>query len=333
MAAIVSALRRRPRRRAFTLIELLVVIAIIAILIALLLPAVQQAREAARRSQCKNNLKQLGLALHNYHDVHKQFPPTVDVPLATGNWGQKYVGGSKGGYLVRLLPFVDQEPLFKLIKFDVEGPGAGPEYQTFPGTSKRFTTQPIPVFMCPSDPSPDVRGNPNTTGRAKSNYALNMGNQSIPSKGGKCTTYPGNNFGTGPAGHGSTGDLTRISGIVSRWNWAARIRDITDGTANVFAAGEILPRCGDHTRNGWFHFNALWVATTAPINFPINCEGDPAKYPTGGCHDLDNWQTSQGFKSKHQGGAHFLMCDGAVRFVSENIDYLTYQKLGDRRDG
>ncbi|RMG35785.1 MAG: DUF1559 domain-containing protein [Planctomycetota bacterium] len=321
--------RSRFRRRAFTLIELLVVIAIIAILIALLLPAVQQAREAARRSQCKNHLKQLGLALHNYHDVNKMFPGTY---FRTGG-SVRWTASSKGSYMVRLLPFVDQEPLFKLVRFDLEGSGMGPEWQTFPGTSKRFTTQVIPVFLCPSDPSPDVRGNPNTTGRAKTNYAMSMGNQRMPARGNKCTTYPGNNFGTAPTGHGNTGDLTRISGIVSRINWSARIRDITDGTSNVIAMGEILPRCGDHTRNGWFHFNSIWVATTAPINFPINCEGEPKKYPTGGCNDIDNWQTSQGFKSKHQGGAHFLMCDGAVRFISENIDYLTYQKLGDRRDG
>jgi prepilin-type processing-associated H-X9-DG protein len=176
----------------------------------------------------------------------------------------------------------------------------------------------------------------------KVNYAMSMGNQAMPSQHG-CTLYPGNNFGTGGSGHGNEEGPSGISGIVSRLNWAARIAHITDGTSNVIAAGEIRPQCGDHSRNGWMHFNSMWIATTAPINYPVACVRDGNIVVNGstfawdnvpaGCNHWQNWQTSQGFKSRHVGGAQFLMCDGSVHFLSENIDYMTYQRLGDRRDG
>jgi prepilin-type processing-associated H-X9-DG protein len=162
-----------------------------------------------------------------------------------------------------------------------------------------------------------------------------MGNQAMPGQGGTCNLYPGNNFGTGGAGHGNQEAGIDISGIVSRVNWAAKFADMTDGQSNIIMAGEIRPGCGDHSRNGYFHFNSMWIATTAPINYPIRCANEPG-WTSGGpfdCSAWDNWQTSQGFKSVHEGGAHFLMCDGAVTFISENIDYLNYQRLGDRRDG
>ena len=288
---------KRLRRRAFTLIELLVVIAIIAILVALLLPAVQQAREAARRAQCKNNLKQIGIAMHNYHEVHNQFPITV--METNGAFGPTWSQGSKGGYLIRLLPFMDNEPLFNQLDFEMQGAAWGPtnlEGQLNPATNQPFRFVSIPGFICPSDPMPDRDGHSN-----KSNYAFSMGNQRMDSWngnpwGGRCTnamagipahTGPGerssgaenigagNRFGTGAHGHGNSGSADNMSGIVSRFAWAARFRDITDGTSNVIAAGEIRPNCSDHTRNGWFHFNSLWVATTAPINYPIICVREP----------------------------------------------------------
>lgn len=340
--------RLRSSRSAFTLIELLVVIAIIAILIALLLPAVQQAREAARRTQCKNNLHNLGLALHNYHDVYKQFP--ISIFNNQGALGPTWSQSSRGSYLIRLLPYVDQAPFFDALNFENTGPTWNPTGT--PGTPNinfesqvdgngelyRFKT--IPVYICPSDPSPMRDGHSN-----KSNYAMSMGNQNMPSRNGMCTEYDntaavgGNMFGTGPSGHGNSYNPTQISGIASRFNWAARIRDITDGTSNTIAMGEIRPQCGDHSRNGWFHFNSMWVATTAPINYPIACVREE---PLNGvawnampesCNHWRNWQTSQGFKSRHIGGAQFVLCDGSAKFISENIDYVTYQRLGDRRDG
>ena len=324
------------------LIELLVVIAIIAILIALLLPAVQQAREAARRSSCRSNLKQLGIAMHNYHETFGQFPITVF--NLTGSLGPTWSTSSRGSYLIRLLPYVDQAPIFKALDFRTVGtpwstPAGNFEAQV-DGSGALYRHKTIPSFVCPSDPSAVRDGHSN-----KTNYALSMGNQAMSKQWGGTCGYPGNNFGNGPQGHGNTGDPLRISGIISRYPWAASFKDITDGVSNTIAGGEIRPQCGDHTRNGWFHFNSLWVATTAPINYPIACVRDgsvrvngtvyPA-YNSAGlpqCNNYRNWQTSQGFKSRHEGGAHFLLADGAVRFLNESIEYLTYQKLGDRRDG
>jgi prepilin-type N-terminal cleavage/methylation domain-containing protein/prepilin-type processing-associated H-X9-DG protein len=324
-------------RSGFTLIELLVVIAIIAILIALLLPAVQQAREAARRTQCRNNLKQLGLAMHNYHDNFNQFAPTIFADSGALTWSDS----SRGSYMIRYLPYIDQAPFFNALNFSLMGTAWNPgnfEAQTNPN-GQLWRNTPIPSFMCPSDPSPPVGGH-----SAKSNYACSMGAQAMPSwtanPWGVCTQYPGNVLNTGGAGHGNDRNPDAISGIVSRLCWAARIGQITDGTSNVIAMGEIRPSCGDHTWNGWFHFNSLWVATTAPINFPIECINESTSWnaataPAGrnGCNQYQNWSTSQGFKSRHVGGAHFLLCDGSVRFISENIDYLTYNRVGDRRDG
>jgi prepilin-type N-terminal cleavage/methylation domain-containing protein/prepilin-type processing-associated H-X9-DG protein len=334
----------RSKRIAFTLIELLVVIAIIAVLVALLLPAVQQAREAARRSQCANNLKQLGLAMHNYHDAFNQFAPGT-----TNIWGPgpTWSDGSKGSYFVQLLPYMDQAPLFNQLDFRVTGTPwncADPSNTAdcnFEALRQSYPSGPllrhsvVPMLICPSDTSVNIDGH-----SVKSNYALSMGNQAMPSNwGGACNLFPGNNFGTGPEGHGNTANPGLMSGIVSRFGWAAKMRDITDGSSNVIMAGEIRPQCGDHSRNGWFHFNSMWIATTAPINYPVACVREEPLNGVAwdaipqGCNHWQNWQTSQGFKSRHTGGAQFLLCDGSVRFISENIDYLTYQRLGDRRDG
>lgn len=188
------------------------------------------------------------------------------------------------------------------------------------------------MLICPSDPAPNQR--PGDL-RAKTNYAPSMGAQRMDSRTG-CNLYSpsgGYNasgyFGTGASGHGNTSDARNVSGLWSRGLWAARLAEIEDGTSNTIAMGEVLPQCSDHVNNGWFHNNAIWVATTAPINFPT-CPGDPG-LPLG-CHLSNNWMTSQGFKSKHTGGAHFLMADGSTHFINENVDYVMYQRLGDRRD-
>ena len=157
-------------------------------------------------------------------------------------------------------------------------------------------------------------------------------------RGNWCTLYPGNVFGTGPNGHGNEARGYRISGVFARGAWAARFRDITDGTSSTIAMGEILPHKSDHQRNGWMHFNSLWTGTAAPINYPILGIGDPGfAGPTtdgAGCSNhWQNWQTSQGFKSEHPGGAQFVFADGSTHFLEESMDYMTYQRLGCRRDG
>jgi prepilin-type N-terminal cleavage/methylation domain-containing protein len=226
-------------RLAFTLVELLVVIAIIGILIALLLPAVQAAREAARRSQCNNNLKQIGLALHNYADAFKQFaigtyccdPNSGPTGTCPGGYGYTWEGGRhrKGSVLVKLLPFVEQRPAYQAL--DLQG-DVEDQLWNMAGTPGR---KDLPCYRCPSDDwNPAQAG-----GAGQANYATSIGNQAMPDTRYGCTSYPGNNFGTGPVGHGSTENGNEISGCFSRYSWAARFADITDGTANTIAMGEI----------------------------------------------------------------------------------------------
>ena len=336
-------MRTLSKGRGFTLVELLVVIAIIGILVGLLLPAVQAAREAARRMSCSNNLKQLGLALHNYESATKKFTPFGSNPNNDPNWDNHE---SKGGYLIKLLPYMEGSNLFNQLDFSkymgTRGghPGGGICYQManlgygLRGWST-LNPQPVqkelPMFRCPSDAYnrlPDI---------SYSNYAGSMGNQNMPD-GGRCPGRNGNDFGNGPGGHGD-GRTTDVSGLFGRFGqFSLLMADISDGTSNVIAMGEIRPKCGDHSfYHPWSSWNAVWIATTAPINFPT-CGGerggkDDSTGGTEDCNHFRTWNMSQGFKSRHTGGAQFVLADGSVQFISENIDYMTYQRLGDRRDG
>jgi hypothetical protein len=131
----------------------------------------------------------------------------------------------------------------------------------------------IQGYRCPSDPWENA-------GSPPSNYAVSLGAQAMPDQGGQCgNAYPGNFFGNGPVGHGSTEDGMQISGVFSRYSWSAKLSDVTDGTANTIAMGEILPKCGDHHQGGWRNANALWTATTAPINYPT-CPGEGSRGST-----------------------------------------------------
>jgi len=319
---------RKPRcATGFTILELLVAIGVIALLLAILLPAVSTVREAARRTQCGVNLKQIGVALHNYHVAHRRFP----LGAVHDNFTFWFDNSThKGSVFVQLLPFIDEDNLYRQLDFkgDVDK-----SINTL--TGRPVYESVIPLLICPSDDhdgywpgagfSSRVNGTPNRK-RALSNYAPSMGNQYISS----CGTT-GNRFGTGPVDRGDTLDGTKISGVFSHMAWAARIRDIKDGTANTIAFGEIRPRCSDHARDGWMHVNSLWFATTAPINWPT-CPGEPG-YAAGSCNTEFKLGAAQGFKSRHPSGAQFLFCDGTVRFLSDTIDYLAYQRAGDRRDG
>ncbi|HWL06793.1 MAG TPA: DUF1559 domain-containing protein [Planctomicrobium sp.] len=312
--------------RGFTLIELLVVIAIIAILIALLLPAVQQAREAARRTQCKNNLKQLGLALHNYHDTHRQLPPGGSVTAVSGlpgGWAD-----NRGNALVRLLPFLDQSTLYNMVDFR-----SNIDVQTVPGSTSLLCQRVIPGFRCPSDTGPNLMNggqNTLTAERAVTNYGFSQGGQRFNDA---CGTYNILNT-NGSAVHGDSLNPSEISGVFGHHAWAAKFSDITDGLTNTVAIGEIRPGCSTHAKNGWMHKNALWYAMTGGINVPT-CPDEPG-YSTNNtdCRkDSGAWGAAMSFKSRHTGGCHFLLCDGSTQFISENVDYRTYMKLGDRRDG
>ena len=204
---------RLSHARGFTLIELLVVIAIIAILIALLLPAVQQAREAARRTQCKNHLKQIGLAFHNYHDTCNTFPPGM-----IGGWGHDW-----GTYI---LGHLEQGALANTVPWSEEGNW----YDTDPASLalQNLARAQIPVFRCPSQPGPDTE-DWTITGRFRSNYMGNSGSDAATDN------YAGS----------TVIDMTRSNGVLLAskcWTgWRTiRMRDITDGTSNTFLAGEAV---------------------------------------------------------------------------------------------
>jgi prepilin-type processing-associated H-X9-DG protein len=276
-------------------------------------------------------LKQLGLALHNYADVHKVSPHGSEVwAIWAGN-----ANAQNGTHLLKLFPYVEQRTLFDQIDFRLDterqlwilGYGLSWYGGTLPnGQPRPIPPKQVPGLRCPSDTytSDDI---------SPSSYAGSMGAQQMDSQGGWCQRYwyPGGYFGTGPDGHGNTNDLNRISGVFGRSRVNCAFSNITDGTSNTIAIGEIRGNCSDHGANGWAHYNTLWIATTAPINFPT-CPNEP-QYAANSCNASNNWQTSQGFKSRHPGGAQFVLCDGSGRFLSETIDYATYQRLGDRRDG
>ena len=313
------------RRFGFTLIELLVVIAIIAVLIALLLPAVQQARESARRTQCKNNLKQYGLGLHNYHDTYLMFPP------GGTNWGYPQIGWQVG-----ILPFMDQTPLFNSLDMN-----RADAYET-PVKGGPARLQKVPYSICPSNPDAAFRD----TNWAQSCYTGSLGSQRTPSADGNCNTFlnprPANapssllgyDANMGWQDHGNSNDSTQISGMFSRLGVRTRIATVLDGTSNTIMVGEINPMCHDHT-GGWWYYNGMGNAhastSVAPNDFTTCPNSNRVTNPA--CTAMCNWNYSWGFKSTHAGGLHVLLVDGSVKFINESLDYNTWQRLGGRSDG
>lgn len=337
---------KKKRNQGFTLIELLVVIAIIAILIALLLPAVQQAREAARRSSCRNNVKQIGLAMHNYHDVYGSFPNGT-VATVVGGWGISW--------WARLLPYLDQAPLYNQLKFEGRHPGW--THTTDPvgfANGRAAHGVIIPVMICPSSTLPKTKdtggGNqlvtPHYVGMAGASNGDGFTNAGIHPQ----VTR------TGCCG-GHSGGLIAFGGVMLPTETKS-IKDITDGSTNqilVAEAGEfakdvngnLLDIQGTH---GWLMgsprnairpsnermFNLTFVRY--PPNFVRNWKvGDPrltnpANIVTGNGVG-NNFGSNNGLYSAHTGGAMVGVADGSVQFVSENIDMQTLRRLCTRDDG
>lgn len=306
----------------FTLVEVLVVMAIMGILIALLLPAVQSVREAARRMQCSNNLKQWGIALHGYHEVYKRFPDNHGWLPAPN----EVASPQKGTIHFKLLPFTDEHVFFD--KLDRKGDVVKQTYND-PTLNKLL----LPLLRCPSDSYPEY----NPGGFPVCNYAPSEGAQKRNTP--NCKIHPGNYFGTGPQVDGAyyRAELGKaastMSGLFARWGWAASIRLIPDGSSKTIAMGEVRPGCSTHLDGFAWWDNWQWFfATASPINYPT-CPGEPPGETGTGCNGWGNWSTDMGFKSEHPGGAQFVFADGSVHFLADEIDYANYQRLGCRRDG
>ena len=299
----------RRSRPGFTLIELLVVIAIIAVLVAILLPAVQQAREAARRSQCQNNLKQIGIAIHSYNEALNILPPGAF-------WQSPHLHGS---ILVHLLPYVDQAGLYNQINFaalDIDGQV---------GTDgKLLRSRIIHGYLCPSDTHANMNGD-----RALQNYSACVGPFLTGGAAGNTAGCSGGCTETGSAFQLPNTPPNGVPGVFSRNGLSVGLKHIPDGLSNVIFFGETRPQCSGHVNGGWYTSNNSQglAGTLIPINYD-SCDNAS----TIGCRRPCNWVTELGFKSRHTGGAQFLMGDGVVKMFSEAIDFTLFQRLGAKGD-
>ncbi len=313
---------KRPNgKRGFTLIELLVVIAIIAILIALLLPAVQQAREAARRTQCKNNLKQIGLAIHNYHDVFNTFPPgfvSKFPPTANANSVERgmYSWGTS------ILPQLELNNLYSALNV---GNVLLDQNLATPAGLKILQT-PLPAFRCPSDTGPAL----NNFNDALSDNAAQNANQyvgHVTSNGTDRIAIATSNYVMAANSSDSTTPMVYAAQYgpplgVGYVNSKVNFRDITDGTSNTILVGE----------RAW-KFNDLTIGAGNALGFSseTNLAGSNVRTAALAAlaigYDGINYSATnrvhqrRGFSSNHVGGAQFTLCDGSVRFISQNIDY------------
>ncbi|MCA9087165.1 MAG: DUF1559 domain-containing protein [Planctomycetaceae bacterium] len=348
----------KVRRCGFTLIELLVVISIIAVLISLLLPAVQQAREAARRSTCKNHLKQLGLALHNYHDAHSAFPAgyfsygTSDGsgPTAAQIDPSTWDGAPGWGWGTALLPYLDQAPLAN--QLDSRLP-------IWASSHVNAVSQGLSVFRCPSTSGgddaftvQDATGNPLTISGTqvrlgRSHFVASHGQESCW---GECGSQGSTLVFTDiEAGTTKTvvvdGDVSRVADGPFYRNSRTRFRDITDGTSNTIFLGEhssrlsdktwvgVVPGAFTHPRmatplNGADAAATLTLVHAGPSGGELDITGFPIIHPV----NFPTLHVGQMY-SEHEGGGHVCMGDGSVRFVSENIHLLTWARLSSMGEG
>lgn len=293
----------RRSKRGFTLIELLVVIAIIAVLIALLLPAVQQAREAARRSQCKNNLKQFGIAMHNYLDTYKVFP----INISYASEGPRPAPQQNGkGWIVSILPYMDQGPLYNQFTAGFTGNfGSGGGMMSASVIPLMATT--LPMIACPSDDSPKTStACAQWSGKtvAVTNYKGVIGDTQM---GGTTSIH----VGTTPDCH----NTVPCNGMFYRNNYQAAVKaaHITDGTSNTLMIGEDVPK--ENIHSAAYHANGDYASAHAPINY----------FPKPSTPS--DWWNVISFRSLHTGGAHFCTADGAVHFLNQNINKSLYRAL------
>jgi prepilin-type N-terminal cleavage/methylation domain-containing protein/prepilin-type processing-associated H-X9-DG protein len=312
MDSRISRSRRCARRAAFTLIELLVVIAIIGVLVALLLPAVQAAREAARRAQCANHLRQITLAVHNFEGTHKQLPMNrygdYDDHVT---WGGPYENSRSWSWLSAILPHLEQTNVYNLGNV----PNRPLDASTILGT-------PVPTFWCPSDQISSLKVFPERTRYLRTGVPVGLTNY----KG-----VQGANFCWGDWANGSTmgSDCEpwwKGDGIFYPMDWQKpkSLAKITDGTSNTLMVGEDIwnqtrATCSDPCYGLGFSW-AHPVEANATAAIPLN-----ARRPAATPYADNDWTGHNGFRSWHPGGGQFGLCDGSVRFVSNTIPLGIYR--------
>jgi prepilin-type N-terminal cleavage/methylation domain-containing protein/prepilin-type processing-associated H-X9-DG protein len=338
------ASRERAPRGGFTLIELLVVIAIIGVLIALLLPAVQAAREAARRAQCTNNFKQLGLALHNYHDAMGSFPIGrmglgYTYPTAGARAAQDY---HRRTWAFSTLPYFEQSNLFNAINFS----------QAFwePGNTTVIRT-PLGAFQCPSD-TPSIQEPDTPYPRGKGNIAANWGNTHFFQDEARGADWP-NPWNTGPMGvQGTpTGSLgNAFAGAPFKGNKATNVAEFTDGTSNTILCGEVIigansggGQAYDHRGdifNDDYNCTMFFTYTTPNSKVPDQLAGDGNGRPWCSYGLLANVPPCTGgtpvfnaARSRHPGGVNALFADGSVHFVKDSVSLQTWRAIGSHQGG
>ena len=349
----------KATRSGFTLVELLVVIAIIGVLVGLLLPAVQAAREAARRMQCSNNVKQLGLAFHNYHDVHKAFPIQYRVnalpnrPLTQVSW------------VYGILPMIEQSNLYNTWDHNYSwtsgangfqrDPRNGPDPRNpLPGSNGWLFGLGLPFLNCPSDGSPATGGvakgsrQINMTGAATANLNIGItnykavlganwdyGSIQVTSGSWGRSRFCGD-YATLPAAVKSQYPFRCPTGFLGRGNDGegipTRFSDLTDGTSNSLMLGE--SSFNQNALSSWFWFNGVLATAAFPINRPAECPAGVGKSLVAGWDACwQNWQNQQGFSSQHVGGAQFAFADASVHFLSQSIDLAVYRNLATIQGG